>query len=136
MVATSDLRVATSEGGNIRLLRVASSHPLKVCSFIQFCYNYLSKSTLRIKIRCTVNKLQTILVLEGKKELVDYSIKITTSFHFCSIWAVQGFILLERLHKLQGGMHLATQDAHLLNCFYNSVIIRLSVVLTSKEVRI
>jgi len=28
----------------------------------------LSKSTLRIKIRCTVKKLETILVLEGKKE--------------------------------------------------------------------
>ena len=28
---------------------------------------YLSKSTLRIKIRRTVKKLETILVLEGKK---------------------------------------------------------------------
>ncbi len=28
----------------------------------------LSKSTLRIKIGCTVKKLETILVLEGKKK--------------------------------------------------------------------
>jgi hypothetical protein len=30
---------------------------------------YLSKSTLRIKIRRTVKKLETILVLERKKEI-------------------------------------------------------------------
>ncbi len=37
------------------------------CGASHSVLTYLSKSTLRIKIRCTVKKLETILVLEGKK---------------------------------------------------------------------
>jgi hypothetical protein len=41
------------------IARCGASHSVQI---------YLSKSTLRIKIRPTVKKLETILVLEGKKQ--------------------------------------------------------------------
>jgi hypothetical protein len=34
--------------------------------------------------------------------------------HDIIVWPL---VFLKYAHKLQGGMHLATQDAHLLNCF-------------------